>query len=168
MRTLVRERGGSGRKERNDEGVQRMNILGIDVGGTGIKGAVVETATGELARAPPHRVAAPGDARVRRRCDRVAGRATPLVRSRRHRVPAAIQRGVARTAANIDLAFIGLPVADHFSRQTGCPVDARDDRCRGSPEYMLNETTKKKKKKKKKKRICSCVCNGLVLNDVGP
>ena len=41
--------------------------------------------------------------------------------------PAAIQHGVARTAANIDKSFVGLPIADYFSRETGCPVFVAND-----------------------------------------
>lgn len=105
-----------------------MNILGIDVGGTGIKGAVIETATGELAserlRIESPRPATPESVGVAIRA---------LVEQHRWSgpigigFPAAIRRGVARTAANIDPSFIGLPVADHFSRQTGCPVHVAND-----------------------------------------
>lgn len=105
-----------------------MKILGIDVGGTGIKGAVVETATGELAgervRIESPRPATPESVGVAIRS---------LVEQHRWSgpvgvgFPAAIQHGVARTAANIDPAFIGLSVADHFSRQTGCPAYVAND-----------------------------------------
>jgi len=111
-----------------DEGVQRMNILGVDVGGTGIKGAVIDTATGELAserlRIESPRPATPESIGVTIRA---------LVEQHRWSgpvgigFPAAIQHGVARTAAHIDPAFIGLPVADYFSRQTGCPVHVAND-----------------------------------------
>ena len=105
-----------------------MKILGVDVGGTGIKGAVIDTATGELVserlRIESPRPATPESIGVTIRA---------LVE--RHRwsgpigigFPAAIQHGVARTAANIDPAFIGLAVADYFARQTGCPVYVAND-----------------------------------------
>lgn len=105
-----------------------MHILGIDVGGTGIKGAVIDTATGELAgerlRIESPRPATPESVGVAIRS---------LVEHHRWSgpigigFPAAIQHGVARTAANIDPSFIGLPVADYFSRQTGCPVYVAND-----------------------------------------
>ena len=41
--------------------------------------------------------------------------------------PAAIQHGIARTAANIDKSFIGLPVEKFFSEQAGCPVHVAND-----------------------------------------
>ena len=105
-----------------------MKILGIDVGGTGIKGAVIDTATGELA-GERVRIESPRPATP----ESVGAAIRSLVE--RHRwsgpvgigFPAAIQRGVARTAANIDPSFIGLSVADHFSRQTGCPVHVAND-----------------------------------------
>lgn len=105
-----------------------MNILGIDVGGTGIKGAVIDTATSELLgeriRIESPRPATPESVGVAIRW---------LVDQHRWSgpigigFPAAIQRGVARTAANIDPSFIGLPVADYFSRQTGCPAYVAND-----------------------------------------
>ncbi len=105
-----------------------MKILGIDVGGTGIKGAVIDTVTGELA-GERVRIESPRPATP----ESVGAAIRSLVE--RHRwsdpvgigFPAAIQRGVARTAANIDPSFIGLSVADHFSRQTGCPVHVAND-----------------------------------------
>ena len=105
-----------------------MKILGIDVGGTGIKGAVIETVTGELA-SERLRLASPNPATP----DAIATTIRALVGQHRWSgpigigFPAAIQRGVARTAANIDPSFIGLPVADFFSGETGCPVHVAND-----------------------------------------
>ena len=105
-----------------------MQILGIDVGGTGIKAAVVETADGELL-----------SERVRIETPRPATPAAigktlqSLVKQMKWSgpigmgFPAAIQRGIARTAANIDKSFIGLPVAQFFSEQTGCAVHVAND-----------------------------------------
>ena len=41
--------------------------------------------------------------------------------------PAAIQRGIARTAANVDKSLIGLPIAEFFSRHTNCSVYMAND-----------------------------------------
>ena len=97
-----------------------MQILGIDVGGTGIKSAIVETSTGELVS-------------ERQRID-TPQPATPMAVGdvlktvlEQHKwkgpvgmgFPAAIQHGIARTASNIDKSFIGLPIADYFTRQSG-------------------------------------------------
>lgn len=105
-----------------------MHILGIDVGGTGIKAALVETKTGELLGeririATPHPATPAAIAATL--CDLLARQqwSGPVGIG----FPAAIQHGVARTAANIDAAFIGLPVADYFSQQTGCPCHVAND-----------------------------------------
>lgn len=105
-----------------------MKILGIDIGGTGIKGAVIETATGELT-SERLRLVTPQPASP----ESVGGTIQSLVQQHAWSgpvgigFPAAIQRGIARTAANIDPSFIGLPVADYFSEQTGCPVFVAND-----------------------------------------
>ena len=105
-----------------------MQILGIDVGGTGIKAAIVETATGEIigerVRIETPRPATP-DAVGKALGDlvRQIGWSGPVGMG----FPAAIQHGVARTAANIDKSFIGLQIAEFFSEQTGCAVYVAND-----------------------------------------
>ena len=97
-----------------------MQILGIDVGGTGIKSAIVETSTGELI-SERHRIDTPRPA-----TPKAVGEALKEVLAH-HRwkgpvgmgFPAAIQHGIARTASNIDKSFIGLPIAEYFTKQTG-------------------------------------------------
>ena len=97
-----------------------MQILGIDVGGTGIKSAIVETSTGELV-SERHRIDTPRPA-----TPKAVGEALKEVLAH-HRwkgpvgmgFPAAIQHGIARTASNIDKSFIGLPIAEYFTKQTG-------------------------------------------------
>lgn len=105
-----------------------MHILGIDVGGTGIKAGVVDTASGELL-SERIRIATPQPATP-------AAIATSLREViERHEwtgavgigFPAAIQHGVARTAANIDKAFIGMPIVDYFSQATGRTVHVAND-----------------------------------------
>ena len=111
------------KKQRDD-----MKILGIDVGGTGIKSAVVETTTGELL-SERLRVASPQPATP----ESVGITIQDLVAQQHWSgpigigFPAAIQHGVARTAANIDSTFIGLPVADYLSKRIGCPVWVAND-----------------------------------------
>ena len=97
-----------------------MQILGIDVGGTGIKSAIVETSTGELV-SERHRIDTPRPA-----TPKAVGEARKEVLVH-HRwkgpvgmgFPAAIQHGIARTASTIDKSFIGLPIAEYFTKQTG-------------------------------------------------
>ena len=105
-----------------------MQILGIDVGGTGIKSAIVETSTGELV-SDRHRIDTPRPA-----TPKAVGEALKEVLAH-HRwkgpvgmgFPAAIQHGIARTASNIDKSFIGLPIAEYFSKQTGSPFYLAND-----------------------------------------
>jgi polyphosphate glucokinase len=105
-----------------------MKVLGIDVGGSGIKGAPVDTKTGELL-APRFRIPTPKSAKPKPVARVVAEIA-------RHfdwegpigcGFPAAVQRGVARTAANIDQSWIGTHVAQIFSEKCGCPVTVIND-----------------------------------------
>ena len=105
-----------------------MQILGVDVGGTGIKSAIVETATGELV-SERQRMATPQPATP----EAVAAALGEVIAQLGWQgpvglgFPAAIQHGVARTAANIDASFIGLPVANYFSQATGCQVVVAND-----------------------------------------
>lgn len=105
-----------------------MQILGMDVGGSGIKGAIVDTATGELI-SERIRIATPQPA-----TPEAVGNAVHDLVQQHHwsgpigvGFPAAIQHGIARTAANIDKSFIGLPVAEFFARKTDCPVYVAND-----------------------------------------
>ena len=92
-----------------------IKILGIDIGGSGIKGAPVETKSGKLLEgASPHSDSAAGDAQEQWRA-----------RSRRsHKhfkwrgpigcgIPAVVQQGRVRTAANISKSWIGVDGAAH-------------------------------------------------------
>ena len=93
-----------------------MQILGIDVGGTGIKAAIVETTTGELigerTRVETPRPATPeAIARTLKELLEQIGWSGPIGMG----FPAAIQHGIARTAANVDKAFFGLPITRFFS-----------------------------------------------------
>ncbi len=105
-----------------------MKVLGIDIGGSGIKGAPVDTSKGQLL-APRVRIPTPEGARP----TDVAEEVTQLVRQFNWNgpigcgFPAPIQHGIARTAANIDDAWIGINVAMLFQEATGCPVTVIND-----------------------------------------
>ena len=105
-----------------------MQILGIDVGGTGIKFGVVDTATGTLI-GERERILTPKPA-----TPKAVGEALrAIVEQKGWRgpvgigFPAAIVGGTVRTAANIDKRFLGLPIAAHFAQHTGCPVFVAND-----------------------------------------
>jgi polyphosphate glucokinase len=105
-----------------------LEILGIDIGGSGIKGAPVDTETGALL-APRCRIQTPKPAKPRPVAAVVAEIA-------RHfdwtgpvgcGFPAAMRQGVALTAANIHKKWIGTNAAELFSESTGCPVTVIND-----------------------------------------
>lgn len=105
-----------------------MQILGFDVGGTGIKASIVETTTGEML-IERIRVETPQPA-----TPEAIGRSMKTLIDQIQwsgpigiGFPAAIQHGIARTAANIDASFIGLPIAEFFSEKTGCQAFVAND-----------------------------------------
>ena len=105
-----------------------MRILGIDIGGSGIKGAPVDVERGclagerfRLATPQPATPAAMGD--VVRQVVRHFEWDGPVGCT----FPALIRNGVACTAANIDSAWIGTNVESFLGRRTGCPVTVLND-----------------------------------------
>lgn len=105
-----------------------MRILGIDIGGTGIKGALVDVTSGCLAgerfRRPTPQPATPAAvSTVVRQVVRYFDWDGPVGCT----FPGVIRAGVACTAANIDRAWIGTNVESLLSRRTGCPVVVQND-----------------------------------------
>lgn len=105
-----------------------MEVLGIDVGGSGIKGAPVNTTTGSLL-SERYRVATPTPATP----EQVAEVVNEIVNYFDWSgpvgcgFPAPILHGVAQTAANIDKAFIGTNVEQLFQKATGCSFKVIND-----------------------------------------
>ena len=105
-----------------------MEILGIDIGGSGIKGAPVDLKKGELS-APRHRIPTPQPATPEAVAETVGQIAAhfswqgPIGCG----FPAVIRRGTAHTAANVDPAWIGTQAEALFSEATGCPVRVAND-----------------------------------------
>lgn len=103
-------------------------ILGIDVGASGIKGAIVNVKTGELVT-ERFRVPTPFPSKPKA----VAKAITEVVNHFEWSsligvgFPAVIQNGIAKTAANIDKKWIGTKVEKLLSDATGCPVYVRND-----------------------------------------
>jgi polyphosphate glucokinase len=104
------------------------NLLGIDIGGTGIKGAPVDVKTGELL-APRERILTPNPATP----DAVAEVVGQLFKHfdwtgpAGATFPAVIKDGVARTAANVDKAWIGTDASALFTKVCGAPVTVLND-----------------------------------------
>ena len=105
-----------------------MNILGIDIGGTGIKGAIVDTEVGELV-SERYRVPTPQPATPRAVIETVE----QVVREFNWHgpvgcgFPAAIKHEIVKTASNIDHSWIGLNAAAQIEKDTGCPTHLVND-----------------------------------------
>ena len=100
-----------------------MIILGIDIGGSGIKGAPVDVERGELS-AEYYRIPTPQPSTP----DAVGDVVAELARhfdwqgSIGCTFPAVIKDGVAYSAANVDKSWIGADGQALFRQKTGCPV----------------------------------------------
>lgn len=103
-------------------------VLGIDVGGSGIKGAVVDTKTG-LLLTDRYRIPTPPEAKPEQVADIIQQIADYFQWNGAIGVgfPAVVQNGVAKTAANIDKSFIGTNVEDLIYRKTKCQVKVLND-----------------------------------------
>lgn len=105
-----------------------MEILGIDIGGSGIKGAVVNTTDGTLIT-ERHRIATPQPATPKA----VAATVHELVNHFSYTgligcgFPALIRNGLVKTAANIDKSWVDVPVEELFSAITSQKVFVIND-----------------------------------------
>jgi len=103
-------------------------VLGIDIGGTGIKGAPVDVEKGTLT-ADRYRLLTPKPALPAAVADVVAevvakfGGDGPVGAT----FPAVIRAGVAETAANVDKSWIGEDVAKRFGTAVGRPFVVLND-----------------------------------------
>ena len=97
-----------------------MEVLGIDIGGTGIKGAIVNVETGELV-SDRHRIPTPSGAKPNDVADVVA----QLVQHFNWKgkvgcgFPTIISKGKARSTGNIDKSWMDTQVDKLFSDRTG-------------------------------------------------
>lgn len=105
-----------------------MEVLGVDIGGSGIKGAPVDTETGSLLAAR-HRIQTPQPAKPRPVAEVVAEIAHFFRWSGAIGCgfPAVVSKGVVQSAANIHSKWIGVNAAGLFSEATGCPVTVVND-----------------------------------------
>jgi polyphosphate glucokinase len=105
-----------------------MTTVGIDVGGSGVKGAPVDVATGELA-GERHRSDTPRPANVTNLVETVAAVAAAVGPADRVGItfPGVILDGVVRTAGNLHKSWIGAPGQTLFSEAVGRPVTLLND-----------------------------------------
>ena len=105
-----------------------MQILGIDIGGSGIKGAVVETDQAELLTGR-YRLPTPKPSKP----DAVAAAVGKVTRHLAWNgplgcgFPAVVQNGVTKTAANVHPDWIGTDAAALFEKATGCQAFVVND-----------------------------------------
>ena len=105
-----------------------MQILGVDIGGTGIKAAPVDVATGQLVaervKMPtPHPAEPDAVAAVVRELVTGFGWTGPAGIA----FPGVIADGITRTAANLDPAWVGLDARGLFDKATGLQVSLIND-----------------------------------------
>ncbi len=105
-----------------------MNALGIDIGGSALKGAPVDTKTGRLL-AERHRIATPANltpAQMARALRQIVDHfdwAGPIGVG----FPGVVQGPLIRTSANLHPKFIGCDAGKLFSRVAGQPVALAND-----------------------------------------
>ncbi|MBN8684269.1 MAG: ROK family protein [Chitinophagales bacterium] len=103
-------------------------ILGIDVGASGVKGALVDVNNGKLSgerfRVPTPQPSTP---------EALAGAFSEIVAFFNYKgpigcgFPAIVKKGTALSAANIDKSWIGTSIEQTFGNACGCPVFATND-----------------------------------------
>lgn len=105
-----------------------MHVLGIDVGGSGIKGAPVDTRTGKLL-AERVRIKTPKEAEPQPVAEVVAEIAKSFDWKKPVGIgfPAPIKAGVAMMAANISDKWIGTNADELFTKITGCDCTMVND-----------------------------------------
>lgn len=103
-------------------------LVGVDVGGTGIKAALVDLENGTLASerirelTPDPATPAAIAETVRRVVDQLGGDGPVGVT-----LPAVVRHGTVATASNIDHSWIGTDALDLFAKATGRPVGVLND-----------------------------------------
>ncbi|MFC2115534.1 polyphosphate--glucose phosphotransferase [Bacteroidota bacterium] len=108
--------------------MKEHKVLGIDIGGSGIKAAPVNIKNGQMLE-PRYRIPTPSPATPQ-------NVAPVIAEMKRHfnwqgiigcGFPTVVQKGTAKTAANIDDSWIGTDVNKLFSKATGLPVYVVND-----------------------------------------
>jgi len=108
--------------------MKSIKILGIDIGGSGIKGAPVNTDDGLILESR-HRIPTPDPATP----ENVAEIISDIVKHFKWKglvgcgFPGVIQNGFARTAANVDNSWIDTNINKLFSKATGLPAFVIND-----------------------------------------
>ena len=105
-----------------------MNVFGVDIGGSGIKGAPVDLERGDLVE-PRHKVLTPRPATPESMTDGVVevvqhfGWSGPVGIT----FPGVVTGSVIRTAANVDKSWIGVDAGELLGERLGMPVTILND-----------------------------------------
>ena len=105
-----------------------MKVLGIDIGGSGMKAALVDSITGEMLT-KRHRIPTPPARKPKAMAEVVA----QLVKHFDHKgpvgvgFPTIIKHGICKSPGNLHKKWLGLNVKELFSEATGLPVTVVND-----------------------------------------
>lgn len=108
--------------------MKTKKVLGIDIGGSGVKGAIVNTKTGKL-KTKRYRIPTPQPATP----EAIAGVIKKIATHFKWEgligvgYPGVVQKGIVRTAANVDDSWIGTDIESLISNLTKCPVHVLND-----------------------------------------
>lgn len=104
------------------------HVLGIDIGGSGIKGALVDVTNGKLIT-ERHRLPTPQPAKPKAVAEVFKAVVDHFNYDGNIGVgfPAIVKNGIAHSAANIDKKWLGTDIEKLLSETTGCPVYVRND-----------------------------------------
>lgn len=105
-----------------------MVVLGIDIGGSGMKGALVNSVTGEMLT-KRHRIPTPPSRKPKEMAEVVA----QIVKHYDHKgpvgvgFPTVIKHGICKSPGNLHKKWLGVNVKELFSTATGLPVTVVND-----------------------------------------
>ncbi|MBT8321704.1 MAG: ROK family protein [Eudoraea sp.] len=105
-----------------------MNVLGIDIGGTGMKGAIVDSVTGDMLT-ERFRIPTPASRKPQEMADVVK----QIVDHFNHKGPVGVgfptimKHGVCKSPGNLHKSWMNLNVKELFSTATGLPVSVIND-----------------------------------------
>lgn len=109
-------------------GISQPIAVGIDIGGSGVKGAPVNLATGSLAgERMSLRTPSPSTPDALAEVVARVGSGIPVAGPVGVTFPGVVRAGVIETAANLDASWIGVDAADLFGQRLGRPVVVLND-----------------------------------------
>ncbi len=107
---------------------EEKHVLGIDIGGSGVKGAIVDVVSGELLT-ERIRIETPQPATPQAVLETIKEMLSDFKWQGQIGCgfPAVIQNGIAKTAANVDIGWIGVNIDKLIFEATQCPTKVVND-----------------------------------------